>query len=117
LPGNELVLFVASFAVNLVISAILFVVFGGLKLNQAAAAVAVPAVVDGPSGATAPEVAHPLTVKIGATLTSLVALVVGALVFDLDVGLTAITLAVLLAIVWPEISKKAAVRSPCPPCC
>lgn len=37
----------------------------------------------------------------------LVALVVAVLVFDLDAGLTAITLAVLLAVVWPEDSKAA----------
>lgn len=42
-----------------------------------------------------------------ATLVSLVALVVGALVFDLDVGLTAITLAVLLCVVWPQSGKTA----------
>jgi hypothetical protein len=48
-----------------------------------------------------------MTMGIGATLACLVALIVGALVLDLDVGLTAVTLAVLLAIIWPEISKKA----------
>ncbi|MEU6353832.1 SLC13 family permease [Streptomyces sp. NPDC047072] len=42
-----------------------------------------------------------------ATLTALVALVVAVLVFDLDAGLTSITLAVLLSAVWPEDSRKA----------
>ncbi|QNP72892.1 hypothetical protein IAG44_28000 [Streptomyces roseirectus] len=42
-----------------------------------------------------------------ATLASLVALVVAVLVFDLDAGLTAITLAVVLSTVWPADSKKA----------
>ncbi|MFI0239907.1 SLC13 family permease [Streptomyces sp. NPDC016845] len=42
-----------------------------------------------------------------ATLTGLVALVVGALVLDLDVGLTAITIAVVLSVVWPATSKTA----------
>jgi Na+/H+ antiporter NhaD/arsenite permease-like protein len=107
LPGNELVLFLASFAVNLVIAAVVFVVFSGLKLSRTATAIPITAGSDGLGTATAPAPPHPLTVKIGATLTCLIALVVGALAFDLDVGLTAITLAVLLAIAWPEISKKA----------
>ncbi|MDQ1045249.1 SLC13 family permease [Streptomyces sp. V4I2] len=42
-----------------------------------------------------------------ATLTALVALVVAVLAFDLDAGLTAITLAVLLSTAWPEDSRKA----------
>lgn len=42
-----------------------------------------------------------------ATLVSLVALVVAVLVFDLDAGLTAITLAVVLSAVWPDDSKRA----------
>jgi di/tricarboxylate transporter len=42
-----------------------------------------------------------------ATLTALVALVVAVLVFDLDAGLTAITLAVLLSAAWPDDSRKA----------
>jgi di/tricarboxylate transporter len=106
LPGNEIVLFLASFVVNLVIAAIVFVVFGGLKLARAAT-VSTVAASDGPGTATAPDIGRRMTVEIGATLACLVALIVGALVFDLDVGLTAVSLAVLLAIVWPEISKKA----------
>ncbi|NEB69819.1 hypothetical protein G3I39_22605, partial [Streptomyces fulvissimus] len=42
-----------------------------------------------------------------ATLAGLVALVVAVLVLDLDAGLTAITLAVLLAVVWPQDSRTA----------
>lgn len=42
-----------------------------------------------------------------ATLTALVALVVAVLAFDLDAGLTSITLAVLLSAVWPDDSRKA----------
>ncbi|MDO0932886.1 SLC13 family permease [Streptomyces sp. DG2A-72] len=41
------------------------------------------------------------------TLVALVALVVAVLAFDLDAGLTAITLAVVLSAAWPEDSKKA----------
>jgi len=42
-----------------------------------------------------------------ATLVSLACLVVGTLVFDLDVGLTAISLAVLLNVVWADDGKRA----------
>ncbi len=42
-----------------------------------------------------------------ATLTALVALVVAVLALDLDAGLTAITLAVLLSAAWPEDSRAA----------
>ncbi|MEU1912573.1 SLC13 family permease [Streptomyces massasporeus] len=214
LPGNEVVLFLASLAANLVIAAVVFVVCGGLKLwargavtdsdsagddpapsaagpaqgasntapaagspaqgagspapaasntapaagspaqgagspapaaGNAIAAAGSPAPAAGspaPSagnpapaagsraagaarvGAAAPGTAqlrtHPapaaptrspeetrLTPARTATLTSLLALVVAVLVFDLDAGLTAITLAVLLSTAWPEDSRKA----------
>ncbi|WP_329263562.1 SLC13 family permease [Streptomyces pseudovenezuelae] len=42
-----------------------------------------------------------------ATLTALVALVVAVLVFDLDAGLTSITLAVILSAAWPQDSRTA----------
>lgn len=48
-----------------------------------------------------------LTAPVIATLVSLVALVVAVLGFDLDAGLTAITLAVVLSTAWPEDSRKA----------
>ncbi|MFE5755834.1 SLC13 family permease [Streptomyces massasporeus] len=150
LPGNEVVLFLASLAANLVIAAVVFVVCGGLKLwAQGAVAESgsdsdidsdngdpAPAA-GGPDpdagsptagaarvGAAAPGTAqvrtHPapvtptpspeetrLTPARTATLTSLLALVVAVLVFDLDAGLTAITLAVVLSTAWPEDSRKA----------
>ncbi|WP_405582135.1 SLC13 family permease [Streptomyces sp. NBC_01092] len=56
---------------------------------------------------TAPAPTVPLTPPRIATLLSLVALVIAVLVFDLDAGLTAITLAVVLSTAWPEDSKKA----------
>ncbi|AQS69749.1 SLC13 family permease [Streptomyces pactum] len=42
-----------------------------------------------------------------ATLTALVALVVAVLGFDLDAGLTAVTLAVVLSTAWPNDSRRA----------
>ncbi|WP_369270849.1 SLC13 family permease [Streptomyces sp. R11] len=140
LPGNEVALFLASLIVNLVIAAVVFVLFGGLKLWSQGA---VTATEDGTSGGgsavkadpaknppggtagggtspagtaaggtavavrpEAPIAAH-LTPARTATLLSLVALVVAVLAFDLDAGLTAITLAVVLSTAWPADSRTA----------
>ncbi|SCK22450.1 SLC13 family permease [Streptomyces sp. WMMB 322] len=54
-----------------------------------------------------PDGAERLTPARAATLTGLVLLVVAVLGFDLDAGLTAIALAVVLAVIWPADSKKA----------
>ncbi|MEY9991092.1 di/tricarboxylate transporter [Streptomyces sp. V4I8] len=141
LPGNEIALFLASLIVNIVIAAVVFVLFGGLKLWAQGA---VDTAVDGGSEGTDPGTdtgtgtgtpGEPLSGSGGtreggttvtrpaptatplattrltpariATLLSLVALVIAVLAFDLDAGLTAITLAVLLSAAWPEDSRKA----------
>jgi di/tricarboxylate transporter len=95
IPGNELVLFLASLGVNTVIAIILFIVFGGTKLARNKQPV------------DEEVVETKLNPLIIATLAGLVLLIVGTLVFDLDVGLTAISLAVLLSVIWPESSRKA----------
>ena len=115
LPGNEVVLFLASLVVNLLIAAVVFVVCGGLKLArqplETHALVRTGGGGDsaGGGGADGAEAEERVTLTVPriATLVGLVALVVAALVFDLDVGLAAITVAVLLSVVWPEQSKQA----------
>ncbi|MGW6305104.1 SLC13 family permease [Streptomyces niveus] len=107
LPGNELVLFFASLVVNLIIAAIVFVLFGGLKLKGRD----LDSDGDGRTkgngtGELAADAAN-LTPARTATLTALAALVVAVLVFDLDAGLSAITLAVILSAFWPDASRKA----------
>ena len=134
LPGSEITLFLASLAVNVVIAAVVFTLFGGPKL-WARGAVAVDgdpgeSRAPGPQGGseaggtggtggtqTAPTAVAtredepgpttPLTPARIATLLALVALVVAVLVFDLDAGLTSISLAVLLSTLWPEDSRTA----------
>lgn len=101
LPGNELALFGASLVVNLVIAAVLFVVLGGLRLARTDGGPRTEAEPAPDAGTLA------LTPARTATLLALVALVVAVLVFDLDAGLTAITLAVVLSAVWPGDSKAA----------
>ncbi|WP_405816343.1 SLC13 family permease [Streptomyces sp. NBC_01390] len=116
LPGNEIALFLASLFVNLAIAAVVFVLFGGLKLGRAGGvddsggASAAAGEGDAPSGggvSVRTEEALRLTPARIATLAGLVVLVVAVLGFDLDAGLTAITLAVALAACWPDDSRKA----------
>ncbi|MCD9589759.1 SLC13 family permease [Streptomyces sp. 8ZJF_21] len=118
LPGNEVTLFLTSLVVNLVIAAVVFVVCGGLKLPRTAVAAGEirqdnrdgkegedgeeGAAVDAPADAESR-----LTPARIATLAALVALVVAVLAFDLDAGLTSITLAVALSVFWPDHGKKA----------
>ncbi|MDQ8702477.1 SLC13 family permease [Streptomyces sp. LHD-70] len=98
LPGSELFLFLASLVVNLLIAGILFVVLGGLKLH-------------GQDLTAGEEDDEGEGVRLNpariATLAALVALVVAVLVLELDAGLSAITLAVLLSACWPADSKQA----------
>ncbi|MFE3253473.1 SLC13 family permease [Streptomyces sp. NPDC059209] len=111
LPGNELVLFFASLVVNLIIASVVFVLFGGLKLKgrdlatEGKAEGKDGAAKDG-DGALAADSAHLSPARI-ATLTALAALVVAVLVFDLDAGLSSITLAVVLSTFWPDASRRA----------
>jgi di/tricarboxylate transporter len=129
LPGNEIVLFLASAVVNLLIAAVVFVVCGGLKLARQPVDAPAPALVrtggggDSDSSGAEAETETETETEAGveaeaeervrltapriATLAGLAALVVATLVFDLDVGLAAITVAVLLSVVWPEQSKLA----------
>lgn len=123
LPGNEIALFLASLLVNLVIAAVVFVLFGGLKLSRAGGGEDGGGERGGSGGdvggedgkdrdggsrvSVRTEEALLLTPARIATLAGLVVLVVAVLAFDLDAGLTAITVAVLLAACWPEDSRKA----------
>ncbi|WP_149825449.1 SLC13 family permease [Streptomyces tailanensis] len=115
LPGNEIALFLASLIANIVIAAVVFVLFGGLKLWRqegiaAATGSGTPATAPTTGTTTAvttpPDTLH-LTPARTATLTALASLVIAVLAFDLDAGLTAITLAVVLSAIWPDDSRKA----------
>ncbi|MFE6157669.1 SLC13 family permease [Streptomyces sp. NPDC056486] len=99
LPGNEIALFLASLVVNLLIAGVVFVLFGGLKLGGRD--------MDDESKSAAREDGSGLDPAKIATLAALVALVVAVLGFDLDAGLSAITLAVILSAFWPDSSRKA----------
>ncbi|QKZ21785.1 SLC13 family permease [Streptomyces chartreusis] len=84
----------------------------GVEVDEVPGLVRQPAPRDTTATATreatpAPTSSLPLTPPRIATLLSLVALVVAVLVLDLDAGLTAITLAVVLSAIWPDDSRKA----------
>lgn len=107
IAGSPVVLFLASLGMNLAIAGVLFVVLGGTRLRRRQLVTA------GAGGAETDEEPLPHEQRIPldgpkiVTLTGLVALVVGTLVFDLDPGLTAITVAVLLSVAWPKTSRSA----------
>ncbi|MFI6093414.1 SLC13 family permease [Streptomyces sp. NPDC051218] len=112
LPGNEVALFLASLVVNLLIAGIVFVLFGGLKLGGRHESDESAKTRSAENGTAEPKSAQDAAdsrldpAKI-ATLAALVALVVAVLGFDLDAGLSAITLAVILSAFWPDSSRKA----------
>jgi di/tricarboxylate transporter len=93
-------IFLSSFAFNLAIAVIVFLVFGGLKLRPGAAAAP-----DEP--ALEPKPLTRLDGPRAATLAGLTALGVGALAFNLNVGLLAIVVAVGLSLLDPKGTKGA----------
>ncbi|SDM47720.1 SLC13 family permease [Allokutzneria albata] len=95
LPQNEIALFLASLVANAVIAAIVFVVFGGLKLGRA----------DKETEDAGPR--ERITFHQVLTLLGLTTLVVLTLVFDLNVGLVAITIAVVLGVASPKTNAQA----------
>ncbi|GAB2788699.1 SLC13 family permease [Amycolatopsis magusensis] len=122
LPGNPVLLFVSSFAFNVALSVVVFFLFGGRKLLARGrepvaelAAVGGRTEGDGPAPATGgtdstdaePDDSAKLTLDRALTLAGLLGLTIGVLFFDLDVGFTAISVAVLLSLVSPKSAKGA----------
>ncbi|QXC43659.1 SLC13 family permease [Rhodococcus qingshengii] len=129
LPSSPALLFVSTFAAAAVVAAIAYVSFGGRALiargaservlvNAAGNASGGGDTITGSgsgdsskgggksSGGTAPhEVALNLERRL--TLLGLASLALGALVFDLDVGFTALTVAVLLTLIFPASARGA----------
>lgn len=101
LPGSDMHLFIASLCFNLAVAVVVFFVFGGRGLLAQRAAP--------PEHADAGEAVggKRLTYQQMLTLLGLVALGVGALVFELNVGLVSITIAVVLTILFPKDQARA----------
>ncbi|HEX2175688.1 MAG TPA: SLC13 family permease [Nocardioidaceae bacterium] len=129
LPGSPLTLFLASLLFNLAIAVVGFFLFGGVGLirrrtheldweeqgtdrTEAADGGSPSAGTAGGGTATATEApAAPTTLKPTPyqllTLVGLLGLGVATLVFELDVGLVALTVALVLALVSPQSQKSA----------
>jgi di/tricarboxylate transporter len=97
LAGNDMHLFFASLGFNLLIAVVVFFVFGGRGLLTRQAVEVAPTE-EGSKGLSYPQVL---------TLLGLIALGVGVLVFELNVGLVAITIAVMLTILFPKDQARA----------
>lgn len=106
LAENPLVLFLASFVFNSVAAAIVFLLFNGRDLLGRRVEASTTEPVD--PGAL-PE-SNRLTWHQALTLTGIVGLCLAALVFDLDVGLVAVTVAVALSLAAPKAQKGAVDR-------
>ncbi|KFZ80917.1 DeoR faimly transcriptional regulator [Amycolatopsis sp. MJM2582] len=121
LPSDPGLLFASSFVFNLVLSVVVFFLFGGRELIRRSSAKPKVAALahSGSSGVTTltgtpssggteePEERLPLTRDHVFTLIGLAALAVGTLVFKLDVGFTALTVATVLSLVSPGSAKAA----------
>ncbi|MEI4747629.1 SLC13 family permease [Rhodococcus erythropolis] len=129
LPSSPALLFVSTFAAAAVVAAIAYVSFGGRALiaRGASERVLVSAVGNASGGGdtitgsgaddsskgggkssvgTAPHQGA-LNLERRLTLLGLASLALGALVFDLDVGFTALTVAVLLTLIFPASARGA----------
>lgn len=115
LPGNPAMLFTASFLFNVGLCVIIFLFFGGRQLlgqiatsgGKAASDASDPAGTDKAAGGVTAPASLRLDLPIALTLLGLLSLVGGALFFDLDVGLMALTISVVLTLAAPKSAKGA----------
>ncbi|PRY60102.1 UIT1 family transporter [Knoellia remsis] len=136
IPGNPLLLAVSAFLASTVIAAAAYFAFGGRELMSRGRDTAALAALDETAGGAAREGlradqgwgephsateaqrtvtnpalpegdTHRLNAQRTLTLLGLVALIIGALGFDLDVGFVALTIAVLLTLAFPASAKGA----------
>ncbi|MFE3247546.1 SLC13 family permease [Streptomyces sp. NPDC059209] len=119
LPGNPALLFTASFLFNVGLCVIIFLIFGGRQLLGRIATADGGGTDDGvaergggteASGGTPSPEPPGLDLPRVLTLLGILGLVAGALFFDLDVGLMALTVAVVLSLVAPQSAKGAVDR-------
>lgn len=103
LPGSPATLFTASFLFNVGLCVIIFLLFGG---RQLLGRIATSGGKGADDGATAPSSLR-LDLPRALTLLGLLSLVAGALFFDLDVGLMALTISVVLTLAAPKSAKGA----------
>jgi di/tricarboxylate transporter len=122
LPGNPVLLWVSSFLFNAALSVVVFFLFGGRELlnrrvDDTPEPSAAPAEKDdepvpaggGATATTTEATTETEVVTLNAqrvvTLSGLLVLVVGALVFDIDVGLLALSIATVICVLFPQATK------------
>lgn len=121
LPGNPGLLWVSSFLFNALLSVVVFFMFGGRELlhrradreeQDSGATEPEPASGGTPAGTTAvatktepAQAVTGLNAQRIVTLAGLLVLVVGALVFDIDVGLLSLSIATVIWIMFPAACK------------
>jgi di/tricarboxylate transporter len=105
LPGNKLALFLASFFFNLFIAVLVFIYFSRHRTSRNTTTDAETQAHD--EGDKDEHQENHLNLHRSITLVGIIVLAVGSFVFELNVGLVAISIAVLLALLAPEAQKKA----------
>ncbi|OLF12149.1 hypothetical protein BLA60_09070 [Actinophytocola xinjiangensis] len=107
LPGDPILLWLGSFAFNLALSIVVFVLFGGRELLRRRAEDIPETEPGGSGGTTTLAGATTLNAQRVVTLTGLVVLVVVALGFDIDVGLLSLSIATVICVLFPRDTKVA----------
>jgi len=100
LPGNPLLLFFGSMLFNIALSGVAFVLFGGRALPGRRDAATTMESAD-----SRPIVA--LDRNRILTLIGIIGVAIGALLYDLDIGFMAVTVAVLLSLAAPNLTESA----------
>jgi len=104
LQRNDLALFLASFFFNLFIAVLIFIYLGRHRKSHSTRA---DAETQAHAEVDKEHQKNKLNLHRSLTLVGLIALALGSLVFELNVGLVAISVAVLLALLAPTAQKKA----------
>ena len=120
LEGSPLLLFVSSLAFNLVLGVITYVLFGGRELlgrrDQGESDAATEekarevAEMEGGEGATLTDTRRVRVRNRNVTVVGMLLLAVGVLFFDLDIGFSAIALAVVLTLLSPNLAKSSVAK-------
>lgn len=109
LPGNPGLLWASSFLFNAVLSVVVFFMFGGRELLSRRVDVEPEPEPSAGGGVATKTAVEPTVTTLNAqrivTLAGLLTLVVGALVFDIDVGLLALSIATVICVLFPADCK------------
>lgn len=100
LPSDPVMLFVNALVFSIVISALVFVIFGGIRLLDKSTSAQSEAAVSVENNIASKE--HGLTLYKGATLVGLVLLIVLALGFGVNIGFAAFAVGMTLAMMAPK---------------